>query len=1641
VSLANLFEEGVRGAINFSKELVNLGLETQRQERAFALMTASLGVNAQALEAALESASSGIADVSDVMTTAVQGLQEGLRPEQLVRLMEIATAQSQLMGTTVVQAYNDITRAIVAQQERGLKTAGIYIDTTKALEDQARALGTTVDRLTEAQKVQAFYNATNEKTRETVQNLNTTILTNSQAVEKLGTAWTNTKENIGKFLVESGAALVRWALSVADAVSKAGAAIDAFTLKFVPGAAETRAAAQEKHNESVRELARATTSAAVSVNRFGTNTAAADTKVRESAASLKKAADEAKKTAEEVQKIDDALRAAVTGFDADVLEAGWKAIEDRMASALKQAEEIDATLAAIPGNFEGDILEAQWLRIDERMASALKTALEIDAVLDGMAANFEGDILEAQWTRVDASMARAARQAEDIDAALEAIPANFEGDILEAQIRRQEDALDAAAKASGQWRLDVEKGFLSVTDTFTKMADGLIAGTLDIGDAFANLGRNLLANFAQLVIHRVFDPVLKAAASFVSDLISTILGGFGGGGGGGGVLGALGGLVGGIFGGGGGSVTEENLSGLFGAQTGTSTGSALAGGGGGGGMGSLLNVGGGLTTLYSFVAQLTGLPSIMSLAKTGLIALGEGIGILGATAGAAAPAISVVGAETAALAAEMGLIGVEVGALGAASGASATALVGPIAGLGALSGSLVTAGIALPGLIVSMGIFVDTLDEQATALRRFRQQRFAAAEVTDVGMELETLTLKNALDAEHIKALQIMYDYAQSIHDIGNVFETGMIEGFPVERPAEAPQFLVEARKFMDQLTRIGFTERPEVQAATRPEGLQGAFAPFLFREQANALLVAYVEKFDALMGDFTGTVGTGVDAWETFIRVMEATNVAESFNTIADALGVARQAVPDFVAAVGEDFDKLLLIMREGLTKAIVEEPAKILQLLDLNALARSGEAIEDTALRMANALAGLDGLMEGLAEEAEGLRNGAAAIPAQLADVTRAIAEETAALRQVLTSTGDPEVMLQAATRIRELIIAEHEATVEAVARLVDQITDLEGSIADITARSASLIEAAETEIARIREESVRQQLDAVSALAGASTLFGELGISIAGLTSALSAAIAGMQDAATQVQALPALISSAVAEARQTVSLAPIAATGPALSAAFTGAQAIEDPSARLAALQGVMGALDSLYQQTVASVRQFYDEARNQAQTLHDDKMRQLSDERRAVEADTRTRIEALEAQRSALETQIDTSREWAQIAKDLAADISALKTSEIAPPNAQAQFAEAMRAFQAAPPAEAGEAGRRLLEVALRTGLVTKPDPQYQQLFRDVTDRLESIRADAQSKGTPEQEAVSQLEQLNAQIEAARTEGDARAAAIATREVAAADALRAQIAQLGVDQTRVIAEVQAGFRPLVEATAGAIVQAMADVARQAETDTAKQVGAIDKVTAETAALLRPLEDQLETAKKQLTEITGTKTAAEFLKDDAKRAADALDALDETIHTSLETLVGNRLQALVDGNTSEQIKQKFGGTLGDVVTAVDRSTNVTWALLRLSRHLGLADDSPPASFAQGTFRTSAGPAILHEDEVVVPSSISAAQWVREGGFLQPQNGTRQTAAPTMNVTIAPGAIVIHGASDPNVGAEFERRLISTLNRVGIRAPRQL
>jgi hypothetical protein len=202
VSLGNIFVEAIQHVKDLTVEMLKLGRAARVQEESFRLVAESVGISAEAMEKGIRQASDGLVNFSDVALSASRALQQGLDPGQIVALTEIARAQAKLAGKDVTTAFNEITTATANQQLRALKSYGIIIDTSKAYQDYANKLGTVKDALTETGQSQAVASAVIETMRGKLITSTSEVIKQEEAVKRWAVAWEEGKEAVGKRMAE-----------------------------------------------------------------------------------------------------------------------------------------------------------------------------------------------------------------------------------------------------------------------------------------------------------------------------------------------------------------------------------------------------------------------------------------------------------------------------------------------------------------------------------------------------------------------------------------------------------------------------------------------------------------------------------------------------------------------------------------------------------------------------------------------------------------------------------------------------------------------------------------------------------------------------------------------------------------------------------------------------------------------------------------------------------------------------------------------------------------------------------------------------------------------------------------------------------------------------------------------------------------------------------------------------------------------------------------------------------------------------------------------------------------------------------------------------------------------------------------------
>lgn len=106
-------------------------------------------------------ASNGLIDNYTLETNAVMALRFGIvrTDKDYAKLVKTATLLARTTGQEVGQAVDDLTRGLARQSPMILDNLGIMVDVEATNKAAARALGKTVDKLSEAERKTAFFNA------------------------------------------------------------------------------------------------------------------------------------------------------------------------------------------------------------------------------------------------------------------------------------------------------------------------------------------------------------------------------------------------------------------------------------------------------------------------------------------------------------------------------------------------------------------------------------------------------------------------------------------------------------------------------------------------------------------------------------------------------------------------------------------------------------------------------------------------------------------------------------------------------------------------------------------------------------------------------------------------------------------------------------------------------------------------------------------------------------------------------------------------------------------------------------------------------------------------------------------------------------------------------------------------------------------------------------------------------------------------------------------------------------------------------------------------------------------------------------------------------------------------------------------
>lgn len=200
---------------------------------AFRATMQAMGKDADEVFGRIKTAAAGLIDTDTLTEMANKWLGMGLNIEHLADVMVLARVKAREMGVTAAEAFERLSTALAAGQERGLKALNIAVDQKTAQEAYAKTLGKTADRLTDVEKRQAVLNDVLDAGKKSIEGIDQSMLTFNEKIQYAKTLWEEVKDAMGEGLATAvvsweGAirGLFSWYVNVAAQVVKVFAAIE-----------------------------------------------------------------------------------------------------------------------------------------------------------------------------------------------------------------------------------------------------------------------------------------------------------------------------------------------------------------------------------------------------------------------------------------------------------------------------------------------------------------------------------------------------------------------------------------------------------------------------------------------------------------------------------------------------------------------------------------------------------------------------------------------------------------------------------------------------------------------------------------------------------------------------------------------------------------------------------------------------------------------------------------------------------------------------------------------------------------------------------------------------------------------------------------------------------------------------------------------------------------------------------------------------------------------------------------------------------------------------------------------------------------------------------------------------------------------
>jgi len=203
-------------------ELLKLGADANRQATALKNLALDVGTSSEEIIASIQEASGYTIDRMTAMAAANKALvmDVATTPEQFERLTKVAVALGRAMGVDAVQSIDDFVTAGARQSKMIADNLGLTVGVEQANIKYARALGKTVEELTDAERKQAFLNEMLVQGEAKLGALGTSTDDLASGFESLGAVLKDIRTDIAMTAAESVAAsqsINKFALSLREA--------------------------------------------------------------------------------------------------------------------------------------------------------------------------------------------------------------------------------------------------------------------------------------------------------------------------------------------------------------------------------------------------------------------------------------------------------------------------------------------------------------------------------------------------------------------------------------------------------------------------------------------------------------------------------------------------------------------------------------------------------------------------------------------------------------------------------------------------------------------------------------------------------------------------------------------------------------------------------------------------------------------------------------------------------------------------------------------------------------------------------------------------------------------------------------------------------------------------------------------------------------------------------------------------------------------------------------------------------------------------------------------------------------------------------------------------------------------------------